>query len=64
MKLGFAAVFLFYPLIYYITYTFARYRYPIEPFMYALGAYFVCEVLAAYQSRRSQRIRAGNELPG
>jgi hypothetical protein len=62
--LGFAAVFLFYPLIYYITYTFARYRYPIEPFMYALGAYFVCEVLAAYQSRRSQRIRAGNELPG
>jgi hypothetical protein len=41
--LAFAAVVLLYPLIYYITYTFARYRYPIEPLMYVLGAYFICE---------------------
>ena len=45
--LGFASVLLLYPLIYYITYTFARYRYPIEPLMYGLGEYFACELYAS-----------------
>jgi hypothetical protein len=44
--IGFASALVLYPLIYYITYTFARYRYPIEPLMYALAAYFLCELLA------------------
>jgi hypothetical protein len=42
--LDFAAVLLLYPSIYYITYTFARYRYPIEPFLYALSAYLLSEL--------------------
>jgi len=33
-----------YPVVYYITYTFARYRHPIEPLMYALAGYFVSEL--------------------
>ncbi len=41
----FASVLLLYPLIYYFTYTFARYRYPIEPLMYTLAAYLVCDLL-------------------
>jgi hypothetical protein len=44
--IGFVSALVLYPLIYYITYTFARYRYPIEPLMYALAAYFLCELLA------------------
>jgi hypothetical protein len=44
--IGFASALVLYPLIYYITYTFARYRYPIEPLMYALAAYFLSELLA------------------
>jgi hypothetical protein len=39
----FTAAILLYPAIYYVTYTFARYRYPIEPLMYALAAYFISE---------------------
>lgn len=48
---GFASVLLLYPLIYYITYTFARYRYPIEPLMYGLGGYFVCEMYVSSLKR-------------
>lgn len=33
----------FYPLVYYLTYTFARYRHPIEPLMYTLAGLAVCE---------------------
>ena len=33
--------------MYYLTYTFARYRHPIEPLMYTLAGYAVSE-LAAY----------------
>jgi hypothetical protein len=36
-----------YPLVYYLTYTFARYRHPIEPLMYTLAGYAASE-LAAY----------------
>ena len=32
--------------------TFARYRYPIEPLMYALGGYFACELYADIRKKR------------
>jgi hypothetical protein len=41
---AFASVLALYPLVYYVSYTFARYRYPIEPLMYLLAGYFVCEL--------------------
>jgi 4-amino-4-deoxy-L-arabinose transferase-like glycosyltransferase len=44
--IDFALVLLSYPLIYYFTYTFARYRYPIEPLMYALAGYAASEMLS------------------
>jgi hypothetical protein len=34
-------VLIFYPMIYYVTYVFSRYRYPIEPVIYVLAAYGV-----------------------
>lgn len=46
-----------YPLIYYVTYTFSRYRHPIEPVMYVVAAYVVSE-LASY-GRRWAALRAG-----
>ena len=49
--LGFASVLLLYPLIYYATYTFARYRYPIEPLMYVLGGYFISELYVNTRER-------------
>jgi hypothetical protein len=39
--LAFASVLAVYPVVYYVTYVFARYRYPIEPLMYGLSAYLV-----------------------
>ncbi len=33
-----------YPVVYYLTYTFARYRHPIEPLMYTLAGYAGCEM--------------------
>jgi len=43
----FACVLALYPLIYYVTYTFSRYRHPIEPVMYTLAGYAISE-LAIY----------------
>lgn len=43
---AYLSVFVLYPLVYYATYDFARFRYPIEPLMYGLAAYFLCELLA------------------
>jgi hypothetical protein len=40
----FMLVLLVYPPVYYVTHTFARFRYPIEPLMYALAGYFVSEL--------------------
>ena len=34
-------VLIFYPMIYYVSYTFSRYRHPIEPVIYVLAAYGV-----------------------
>jgi len=38
------SVLVFYPVVYYITYTFARYRHPIEPLMYSLATFFVYDL--------------------
>jgi hypothetical protein len=46
----FACVLALYPLVYYLTYSFARYRHPIEPLMYTLGGYALSE-LATYWNR-------------
>jgi hypothetical protein len=35
------SVLIFYPMIYYVSYTFSRYRHPIEPIIYLLSAYGV-----------------------
>ena len=40
----FLLILAFYPLVYYVTYTFARYRHPIEPLMYTLAGYAACEL--------------------
>jgi hypothetical protein len=67
---AFASVLLLYPLVYYLTNTFARYRHPIEPLMYALAAYFVCESIAmiAKRGRRTSMSQDGsvtaNTAPG
>jgi hypothetical protein len=43
----FLSILLLYPPVYYVTHAFARFRYPIEPLMYALASYFICNRLAA-----------------
>ena len=40
-------VLIFYPVIYYVSYIFARYRHPIEPVIYVLAAYGVTIIAAA-----------------
>jgi hypothetical protein len=55
--LEFSSVLLLYPLLYYITHAFARFRYPIEPLMYALAAYFVCELLRSCEARLAVSLR-------
>lgn len=47
---SFACALAFYPLIYYLTYTFARYRHPIEPLMYTLTGY-----VASHLATRGKR---------
>lgn len=42
--LCFACVLAFYPLVYYVTYTFSRYRHPIEPVMCMLTGYALAEL--------------------
>ncbi|MGA8763043.1 MAG: hypothetical protein WB562_09280 [Candidatus Sulfotelmatobacter sp.] len=49
---GFASALLLYPLVYYVTYTFSRYRYPIEPLMYALAGYLACELFTGNRKPR------------
>jgi hypothetical protein len=47
---SFSCVLMLYPLVYYLTFTFARYRHPIEPLMYALSGFALSE-LATYGKR-------------
>jgi hypothetical protein len=54
-------VLIFYPMIYYISYTFSRYRHPIEPIMYVLAAYgvtIIAESVAAIRFISPDRERA------
>jgi hypothetical protein len=55
----FLLVLLLYPPLYYVTHAFARFRYPIEPLMYALAAYFVCQLRAAVLGRGWRGVRGG-----
>jgi len=52
---AFTSALVLYPLVYYVTYTFARYRYPIEPLMYALAGYFFCDLWS-----RSRKLWSGS----
>lgn len=51
--LAFAFVLTFYPLVYYVTYTFSRYRHPIEPVMCILTGYAVAELARSIRWLRS-----------
>jgi hypothetical protein len=59
----FLSVLLLYPLPYYVTHAFARFRYPIEPLMYALAGYFACGYWPNLKGAFAAH-RAGNELLG
>ncbi len=52
----FLSVFLLYPPAYYVTHAFSRFRYPIEPLMYALAAYFVCRGLKGISEQSWRRL--------
>jgi hypothetical protein len=45
-------VLIFYPLIYYVSYTFSRYRHPIEPIIYVLAAYGVTIIAKSVAAMR------------
>jgi hypothetical protein len=45
-------VLIFYPMIYYISYTFSRYRHPIEPIIYVLAAYGVTIIAQSVAAMR------------
>jgi hypothetical protein len=52
-------VLIFYPMIYYISYTFSRYRHPIEPIIYVLAAYgvtIIAESVAAMRAVDASRM--------
>jgi hypothetical protein len=51
----FALLMLFYPIVYYITFTQPRYRHAIEPEMLLLAAYFVHETVRVCSARFSKR---------
>lgn len=44
---AYAFVILVYPLVYYLTHTLARYRYPVEPFLVVLGVYGSAQAAAS-----------------
>jgi hypothetical protein len=47
-SMAFASVLALYPMIYYFTYSFARYRFPIEPVLYTLSGYLVSECVSRF----------------
>jgi len=54
-------VLIFYPMIYYVSYTFSRYRHPIEPIIYVLAAYgvtIIAESVAGIRFMSQERERA------
>jgi hypothetical protein len=49
--ISFACVLALYPILYYFTFTFSRFRYPIEPLIYCLAGYAVSELIAYGRGR-------------
>jgi hypothetical protein len=70
--ISFFCVLLLFPIIYYMSYTFARYRHPIEPVMYSLAAFTVYElslrgkrlVTAHLRESFSGKPDSGDKAPG
>jgi dolichyl-phosphate-mannose-protein mannosyltransferase len=59
------SVLIFYPMIYYVSYTFSRYRHPIEPIIYVLSAYgvtIIAKRVAAIHMIASRKT-TGTEAP-
>jgi hypothetical protein len=52
----FGSVLLFYPLVYYITFSFARYRYPIEPVIYLVAGHAISELLRLRHARLGPKV--------
>lgn len=48
---SFASVVALYPLLYYLTFTFSRFRYPLDPLLYVLAGYAISEVVAYGRGR-------------
>jgi len=51
----FANVLLCYPMVYYLTYSFPRYRHAIEPELLILASYFLCETARDFHLRLAER---------
>jgi len=52
---SFACVLGLHPVLYYVTYTFARYRHPVEPVMYTLAGYAFSELIRYFGKHFAQR---------
>jgi hypothetical protein len=52
----FANILLCYPLAYYVTYPFPRYRHAIEPELLILSSYFLCELVLNFRDRFFRRL--------
>lgn len=59
--LPFFAVMCAYPLIYYMSVTFSRYRQPVDPFLYVLAAYAVIEAVAWMKKKSALAVPAETE---
>jgi hypothetical protein len=63
------SVLIFYPIIYYVSYTFSRYRHPIEPIIYVLAAYGVAIIAKSVATvrivapRKTNRTEAPSSIP-
>jgi hypothetical protein len=48
---AFACVLALYPVLYYFTFTFSRFRYPVEPLIFVLAGYAISELIAYGRGR-------------
>lgn len=61
-SLPFLGVMGIYPIIYYLSVTFSRYRQPVEPFLYILGTHAVMNVVASMGKWRQRNISGEADL--
>ena len=61
---GFLSVLVLYPVVYYITSVFTRHRHPIEPLMYVLAGYALCELFSGSRRLREEIISHLVPRPG